>query len=62
MDNITEETYIKFHEYLEEARLTHPEYSEFSRRFLCWKLAVDGNLDGTTDPDEIEKIKLRSTN
>jgi hypothetical protein len=62
MDNITEETYIKFQQYLDEANETYPEYSNFFKRFLCWKLAVDGNLDETTNPEEIENIKSRYVN
>ena len=62
MDNISEETYIKFNQYLEEANEAYPEYSNFFKRFLCWKLAVDGNLDETNDPEEIEKIKSRYIN
>jgi hypothetical protein len=62
MDNIPEETYIKFHEYLEEANFLYPEYSNFAKRYLCWKLALDGNLDETTDPEEIEKIKSKYIN
>ena len=55
--NLTKEQMIDFNNYLDEAREIYNENSDFALQFLCYKLAVDGNVDISEDPDEIEKVR-----
>lgn len=62
MDSLTKDQMLSFNQYLDEARELYPEHSEFALQFLCYKLAVDGNVDMTEDPDEIKKIRMKYSN
>lgn len=61
MESVEEKVEL-FNKLLDEAREEFPEHSDYSLQLVCWKLAVDGNLDEMEDPEEIEKVKSRYVN
>ena len=56
-NDLSREQMVDFNTLLDEAREAFPEHSDFALQFLCYKLAVDGNVNISEDLDEIEKVR-----
>jgi hypothetical protein len=57
MKNLNQEQVSIFEELLEQARMEYPDALDYSLQLLCYKIALDGNLDTNVSQNLIEAVR-----